>query len=224
MSEAIATIDRADMVGVEVHEQFSTAAQQRHAATMGMFIWLITELLLFAGLFLVALILRILHPESVTAAAKHLKFWIGASNTVILICSSLTMSGAIHLSRLGWQRGMIRCMLVTAALGSTFLVLKGYEWYVDWEEHMVPFFLDRHYALAGDAPSKLFVNLYFVTTGLHGLHLTTGVAIMLVLAWQASAPGYLTRHQNRIEVYGLYWHFIDLVWIVVFPILYVLNR
>ena len=211
-------------VGIEIHEQFSNADQQRHAATMGMFIWLITELLLFSGLFLIALILRILHPQSVTVAAKHLKFWIGATNTVILICSSLTMSGAIELSRLGWQRGMVRCMLVTAALGSAFLVLKGYEYYADWDEHMVPFFLHRHYELAGDAASALFVNLYFVTTGLHGLHLTTGVAIMLVLARQASAPGYLTRHQNRIEVYGLYWHFIDLVWVVVFPILYVLNR
>lgn len=211
-------------VGLEVHEQFSNAAQQRHAATMVMFIWLITELLLFSGLFLVALILRVTHPDSVTAAAKHLKFWIGATNTLLLICSSLTMSGAIELSRLGWQRGMVRCMLATASLGSLFLLLKGYEYFVDWQEHMVPFFLDRRYELAGDSASKLFVNLYFATTGLHGLHLITGVSILLVLTWQASAPGYLERHQNRIEIYGLYWHFIDLVWIIVFPILYVLNR
>lgn len=211
-------------VGLEVHEQFSNAAQQRHAATLGMFIWLITELLLFAGLFLVALILRVTHPASVTAAAKHLKFWIGATNTLLLICSSLTMSGAIELSRLGWQRGMVRFMLATASLGSLFLVLKGYEYFVDWQEHMVPFFLDRRYELAGDSASELFVNLYFATTGLHGLHLITGVSILLVLTRQAAAPGYLKRHQNRIEVYGLYWHFIDLIWIIVFPILYVLNR
>ena len=204
-------------VGLELHEQFNNAAQQRHAATMGMFIWLITELLLFAGLFLVALILRITHPASVTAAAKNLKFWLGATNTVLLICSSLTMSGAIELSRMGWQRGMVRCMLATAGLGSLFIAIKGYEYFVDWQEHMVPFFIDRQYALAGDSASELFVNLYFATTGLHGLHLITGVSILLVLAWQASAPGYLSRHQNRIEIYGLYW-------IIVFPILYVFNR
>ncbi len=211
-------------IGLELHEQFSNAAQQRHAATMGMFIWLITELLLFAGLFLIALILRITHPASVTAAAKNLKFWLGATNTVLLICSSLTMSGAIELSRMGWQRGMVRFMLATAGLGSMFIAIKGYEYFVDWQEHMVPFFIDRQYALAGDSASELFVNLYFATTGLHGLHLITGVSILLVLAWQASAPGYLSRHQNRIEIYGLYWHFIDLIWIIVFPILYVFNR
>ena len=218
MSEAAA-----DPVGVEVEEQFSTEAQQRHAATMGMWLWLATELLLFAGLFLVALILRIMHPDSVTAAALHLKFWIGATNTAVLICSSYTMSGAIEMSRLGWQRGTVRCMILTAALGTVFLVLKGYEYYQDYVEHMTPF-LPRPYALPGDDASQLFINVYYVTTALHGLHLTTGVIIMLVLAKQASAPGYLRRHQNRIEVYGLYWHFIDLIWISVFPILYVLNR
>ena len=210
-------------VGVEVDEQFSTEGQQRHAATMGMWLWLATELLLFAGLFLVALILRIMHPGSVTAAALHLKFWIGATNTAVLICSSYTMSGAIEMSRLGWQRGTVRCMLITAALGTVFLVLKGYEYYRDYVEHMTPF-LPRPYAIPGDDASQLFINVYYVTTALHGLHLTTGVLIMLVLARQASAPGYLRRHQNRIEVYGLYWHFIDLIWISVFLILYVLNR
>ena len=210
-------------VGIEVTEQFSTANQQRRAATLGMWAWLLTELLLFSGLFVSALILRLLHPESVTAAARHLKFWIGAANTAILICSSLTMSGAIELSKLGWQRGMVRCMVATASLGSAFLALKGYEYYRDWAEHMTPF-LTRPYALAHDPASELFTDLYFITTALHGLHLTTGVAILLGLAWQASRPGYLHRHQNRIQVYGLYWHFIDLIWIIVFPTLYVLNR
>ena len=210
-------------VGIHVEEQFSNAGQQRHAALLGMWGWLLTELLLFAGLFAVAVVLHFLHPASVKAAVHHLKFWIGATNTVVLICSSLTMSGAIMLSRMGWQRWMVRCMLATAALGTLFLALKGYEWYVDYLEHMTPF-LDRPYALEGDPASRLFTNLYFVTTALHGLHLTTGVAILLWMAWQASKQGYLQRHQNRIEIYGLYWHFIDLIWIMVFPILYVVGR
>ncbi len=210
-------------VGVEVHEQFANAEQQRHAAQLGMWAWLLTELLLFAGLFVSALVLHYTHPASVTAATLRLKFWIGATNTMILICSSLTMSGAIVLSRLGGQRWMVRCMLMTAGLGSLFLLLKGFEYYQDWDENMMPF-LGRPYALAGDAASALFVNLYFVTTGLHAVHLTTGVAILLGLTWQASQPGFLQRHQNRIEIYGLYWHFIDLMWIIVFPLLYVLGR
>ncbi len=89
---------------------------------------------------------------------------------------------------------------------------------------MTPFLSWRPYELAADPQSKLFVNLYWVTTGLHGVHLVTGVGILVVLALQARAPGYLQRHQNRIEVYGLYWHFIDLIWIIVFPTLYVIGR
>ncbi|MCQ8239480.1 cytochrome c oxidase subunit 3 [Rhizosaccharibacter radicis] len=211
-------------IGVEIEEQFHTEKQQRHAAKLGMWIWLATELLLFAGLFLVALIIRVQHPDAVTPAARHLKFAIGATNTAVLILSSLSMSGAIEMSRMGWQRGTVRCMQVTAALGTIFLLLKGFEYYKDFDEHMMPFLAWRPYELAHLPASALFVDDYYVATGLHGLHLTTGVAIVLVMAWQVGRPGYLARHQNRIEVLGLYWHFIDLIWMIVFPVLYLLNR
>ena len=218
MSEALS-----EGVGVAVVEQFENADQQRRAGQLGMWAWLVTELLLFAGLFLVALILRVLYPASVHAAVAHLKFWIGATNTAVLIVSSLTMSGAIAASRLGLQRLTVLCMFATAALGTLFLGLKGYEWYVDIVEHMAPF-LDQPYELAADKQSTLFTNLYWVTTGLHGFHLVTGVSLLVGLALQARAEGYLQRHQNRIEVFGLYWHFIDLIWIIVFPVLYVIGR
>lgn len=211
-------------VGVARAEHFETVAQQRYAATLGIWAWLITELLLFAALFLVALITRIEHPEATVEAARHLKFWIGAVNTVVLICSSLTMSMAIEFSRMGWQRAMVRAMLATAALGALFLVLKGYEYYADYQEHMMPFLSGRPYELAQSPASRLFVNLYYVATSLHALHLFTGIAILLGMTWKAAKPGFLGRHQNWIEVYGLYWHFIDLVWILAFPILYVVNR
>ncbi len=210
-------------VGVELVEQFTTADQQRHAAKLGMWAWLLTELLLFSGLFISALVLRLLHPASVSAAASHLKLWIGAVNTVVLITSSFIMSGAIEMSKLGRQRAVVRCLIGTAAFGVLFLLLKSYEYYRDYVEHMTPF-LDRPYALAGDAASKLFVNLYWITTILHFVHLSVGVGIVLVMAWLASRPGFLSRHQNRIEITGLYWHFIDLVWIIVFPTLYMANR
>ena len=210
-------------VGIEIAEQFTNAEQQRHAAQLGMWAWLLTELLLFGGLFVSALVLHYIYPDSVRAAVNHLKFWIGATNSVVLICSSLTMSGAIMLSRLGGQRAMVYCMLATAGLGTLFLLLKSYEYYADYSEHMTPF-LTRPYALGMDHASALFVNLYYVTTALHGLHLITGISILLYLTWQASQPGFLARRQNRIEIYGLYWHFIDLIWIIVFPVLYVVGR
>ena len=210
-------------IGVEILEQFDDEKQQRHAATLGMWLWLATELLLFGGLFVIALVLHLMHPDSVRAAVQHLKFWIGATNTVVLICSSLTMSGAIVTSRLGWQKTMVRFMLCTGALGTTFLLLKSYEYYQDYIEGMTPF-LPRPFALEGDPAARLFVNLYYMGTLLHAAHLTTGVGIMLYMAWQAHKPGFLQIHQNRIEIYGLYWHFIDLIWIIVFPVLYVVGR
>lgn len=213
-----------DKVGVALAHQFESVAQQRYAGMLGMWAWLLTELLLFAGLFLTALVLRLTHPEAVQLAAKHLKFWIGALNTVVLIGSSLTMSAAIAFSRLGWRGAMLRAMLATAALGSLFLVLKGYEYYADFEEHMMPFLARRPYELVEAPATRLFVNLYYVATSLHALHLFTGIGILLGLAWMAARDGFLQRHQNRIEVFGLYWHFIDLIWIIAFPVLYVVNR
>ena len=215
--------DRAAGVGLARLEQFTTDDQQRRAGMLGMWSWLLTELLLFAGLFLIALILRIQYPAAGSLAVSHLKFWIGAANTLVLIVSSLTMSAAITLSRMGQQRPMIAAMLATASLGLLFVLLKSYEYYSDYVEHLTPF-LDRPYALGADPHTTLFINLYWVTTGLHAFHLITGIGVLTGLALQARAAGYLARHQNRIEVYGLYWHFIDLIWILVFPTLYVIGR
>jgi len=211
-------------VGIELEEQYHDVEQQREAAKLGMWTFLLTELLLFSGLFVTALVLRVMHPDSVTAVALHLKFWIGATNTAILIVSSFIMSVAIELSRLGRQRPMAWCMLGTAAFGVLFLMLKGYEYYRDYVEHMTPFLSFRRYELVGDPASRLFTNLYFITTGLHAVHLIIGITLMLVMAWLASREGFLQKHQNRIEITGLYWHFIDLIWMIVFPTLYLLNR
>lgn len=211
-------------IGIELEVQFNSAEQQRETAKLGMWTFLLTELLLFSGLFMTALVLRVMHPDSVTAVALHLKFWIGATNTAVLIVSSFFMSAAIELSRLGRQRPMLWCMLATTGFGVLFLLLKGYEYYRDYVEHMTPFLSFRRYELVGDPASRLFTNLYFVTTGLHAVHLIIGITLMLVMTWLASRGGFLQRHQNRIEITGLYWHFIDLIWMIVFPTLYLLNR
>lgn len=211
-------------VGIKVEEHFHSAEQQRETAKLGMWTFLLTELLLFSGMFLCALVIRVMHPASVTAVALHLKYWIGATNTAVLIVSSFTMSIAIEMSRLGRQRLMVRFLLLTAALGGLFLCLKGYEYYRDYVEHMMPFLAYRPYALAGDPASKLFTDLYFIITGLHAVHLTVGIGLVLAMAWLSSRPGFLERHFNRIEILGLYWHFIDLIWMIVFPTLYLLNR
>lgn len=210
-------------VGIKVEEQFHSAEQQRETAKLGMWTFLATELLLFSGMFLSALVIRVMHPESVTAVALHLKYWIGATNTAVLILSSFTMSIAIEVSRLGWRRATVVFLLITASIGVVFLMLKGYEYYRDYVEHMTPF-LNRRFELVGDPPARLFTNLYFIITGLHAIHLTIGIGLMLVTSWMARRESFLTEHQNRIEISGLYWHFIDLIWMIVFPTLYLLNR
>jgi len=218
MSEAVA-----ETAGVELAEQFTTVDQQRRTGTLGMWAWLLTELLLFAGLFLTAAVLRVMYPESVQAASQHLKMWIGAANTVLLITSSLTMTAGIELSKMGRNRDTARALLITGALGTAFMLLKSYEYYTDYVEHMMPF-LDRPYALAGDNASQLFVSLYYVATLLHAAHLTIGIATVATMAWLVHRAGYLAKHQNRIELVGLYWHFIDLIWIIAYPTLYLVNR
>ena len=211
-------------VGVKVEEHFHSEEQQRETAKLGMWVFLLTELLLFSGMFVSALVIRVMHPDSVTAVALHLKYWIGATNTAVLILSSFSMSVAIELSRLGRKRLMRRFMLLTAALGVLFLMLKGYEYYRDYVEHMMPFLHWRRYELVGDPASQLFTDLYFIITGLHAIHLTVGIGLVLVMTWLAGAAEFLQQHQNRIEILGLYWHFIDLIWMIVFPTLYLLNR
>ncbi len=213
-----------DGVGIELAEQFSSARQQKETGELGMWVFLLTELMLFSTLFVSALILRMLHPGAVTAAALHLKMWIGGLNTAVLITSSFFMSLAIELSRAGRTSPMRLCMVVTAGLGVLFLCLKGYEYYRDYAEHMTPFFAWRPYGLLGDPASRLFVDLYYVITSLHAVHLTIGIGLVMTMQHLARAPGFLSRHANRIAITGLYWHFIDLIWIIVYPTLYVLNR
>ncbi len=211
-------------IGIEVDEQFSTAAQQKEVAELGMWVFLLTELLLFSTLFVSALIIRVLHPASAGAAAMHFKMAIGAINTAVLITSSFTMTAAIELSRMGRKNWMRHALHATALLGVVFLILKMFEYYEDYDEHMMPFLPWRPYELVDDPPARLFVDLYYIITSLHAVHLTIGITVVLVTARMARAPNYLKRRSNRIAILGLYWHFIDLIWVVVYPTLYVLNR
>jgi cytochrome c oxidase subunit 3 len=222
---ASATLARppVEQPGIELAEQFTTVEQQRHVAKLGMWAWLVTELLLFAGLFLTALVIRIQYPGSAEAASSHLKMWIGAINSVVLIISSLCMTAAIELSKMGRSRDVTHALLATGGLGLLFLCFKTFEYYVDWSEHMMPF-LNRPYALGSDSASQLFVDLYYITTGLHFVHLSIGIGLVTVLALQVRRSGFLHRHQNHVEITGLYWHFIDLIWLIAFPTLYMVNR
>lgn len=211
------------VISVKVEEQFANSKHQRETALLGIWIFLATELLIFSGMFVSALVLRVMYPVAVAETAKDLQYWIGALNTGVLILSSFTMSVAIEASRLKLKDTVVRSMLVTAGLGGVFVCLKAYEYYRDWAGGMMPFF-GGHYKHAGDPPTHLFLDLYYLITVIHAIHLTIGISLMLYMARDASKPGFFEKHQNRIEISGLYWHFIDLIWVIVFPTLYLLNK
>ncbi|WGF90336.1 cytochrome c oxidase subunit 3 [Marinivivus vitaminiproducens] len=203
-------------------EHFADYEEQHAAATLGMWVFLTNELLLFAGLFMTAIVLRILHPDAVLAAGEHLKWWLAGFNTAVLMTSAFTMTVAIEAARRRDVAPLRRMLLVTAVLGAFFLVLKGVEYLLEYEEHLMPF-LDRPFALP-DPASRLFLNLYFIATGLHALHILIGLGLLLV-AWRRSAdPAFVATKTVHIEIAGLYWHFVDLVWIFLFTTLYLVNR
>ena len=206
-----------------VAHQFDDAEQQRGAAELGMWIFLATEVMFFGGMFTAFTAYRWLYPEAFTHASRHLDALLGGINTVVLIGSSLTMVLAVHGARHGHRRMLLVCLALTMLLGSAFLGVKAIEWASKWEHGLVP---GLHFTLTGaDAGrQELFFFLYFAMTGVHALHLVIGigvVGVILALAWRGH---YTAEYHNPVEVTGLYWHFIDIVWIFLLPMLYLIGR
>ncbi len=206
-----------------VAHQFDDAEQQRGAAELGMWIFLATEVMFFGGMFTAFTAYRWLYPAAFAHASRHLDVLLGGTNTVVLIGSSLTMVLAVHGAREGHRRTLLVCLALTMLLGSVFLGIKAIEWRHKWEDGLVP---GLRFTLTGvDAgPQELFFFLYFAMTGVHALHLVIGigvVGVILALAWRGH---YTAAYHNPVEVTGLYWHFIDIVWIFLLPMLYLIGR
>lgn len=205
---------------VVLEPQFSNAEQQRSASVLGMWIFLATEVLLFGGIITAFLATRVFYPHDFEQAAGRLNVLIGGVNTVVLLASSLAMALAVHAAQTGRRRMMLLCLGLTALLGAGFLGLKGYEYYTDWRDGLVPR-TDR-FRPEGMNPYRmtLFMMFYFILTGLHAVHLTIGIGLVSWLFIQA-AEGHRPRVGATVtEVIGLYWHFVDVVWIFLLPVLY----
>lgn len=203
-------------------EQFESFDQQRGAATLGMWVFLLNELLLFAAIFAAAIVLRLVYPEPTLAAGRHLKWWLGAINSLVLITSSLAMSVAIEAAARR-EAALVRAgLLVTAGLGLAFLGVKSFEYFLEYHENLMPF-LERPVDVA-DVASRLYLNLYFAATGLHAVHMLIGLGLLLYMWWRTGRAGFLDRHPSHIPVAGLYWHFVDFVWMFLFATIYLANR
>jgi cytochrome c oxidase subunit 3 len=206
---------------------FDDFAQQRDANLTGMWLFLATEILVFGALFTGYTIYRWTYPEAFEAASGRLNLLIGAVNTVVLLGSSLTMVLAVRAAQLGQRTHLTLWLVVTALLGSAFLLLKAVEYYLDYQEKLVPVLTfdpaEWHGANVHPQHVELFLYFYYVMTGLHALHLTIGILIMLALAAFAWRGAFHPEDHNAVEIWGLYWHFIDVVWIFLLPLLYLIG-
>ena len=209
---------------VALREQFETPEQQKEVSTLGMWVFLVTEVMFFGGLFLAYMVYRRLFPEVFSTASNTLNIVIGAVNTAVLLCSSFTMVLAVHAAQIGSRKAIVVFLILTMLLGGVFLGVKAYEWNEKFEEHHVPgpsFHLEGT-AMQGQA--QLFFSLYFAMTGLHALHMVIGEGLLLFLLLQAYAGKYTPEYYTPIDIGGLYWHFVDIIWIFLFPLLYLIGR
>ena len=213
--------------GSHLQHHFDTPVQQYESAVLGMWLFLATEILLFGGLFCAYLVYRTLYFPSFLEGSKHMDLAIGAVNTAVLICSSLTMALGVQAAQKGRSKAIVPWMAITLLFGCTFLVLKGVEYYQHWRAHEVPGLgFDLASSAAGVDVSKvqLFFVLYCVMTGLHALHMLIGIGLVTWITICAGKGRYTEGYHNPVENVGLYWHFVDLVWIYLFPLLYLISR
>ncbi len=203
---------------------FDDLDQQHEAAQLGMWVFLITEIMFFGGLFAVYTVYRSSYHEAFGAASRHLDITLGAFNTAVLIASSLTMALAVHAAQLGRRRALIVFLILTIVLGSVFLGVKAVEYTHKWHEHLVPGHGFRFEDAALARPAELYFSLYFAMTGMHALHMIIGVGIMTAMIILAHKGRFSREHYSPVEVAGLYWHFVDIVWIFLFPLLYLIER
>ncbi len=207
--------------------QFDRFAQRTEAAHLGMWLFLGTELLFFGGLFAAYAAYRFAYPETFAAAAGRLNVGMGTLNTLVLLTSSYLMALAVHAAQTG-RRGPLVCrLLAAAALGALFLTFHGWEYYQDVREHHWPgagFRFEGGGAAVPENRAQLFFVLYFMLTGLHSLHVLIGVVALTVFAVKAWRWRYGSEYYTPVELAGLYWHFVDLVWVFLFPLLYLIPR
>ena len=211
----------------ELYGQFETMDQQRETASLGMWVFLVTEVLFFGGMFMTYTLNRSTYPGIFAEASRTIKLSLGAVNTVVLIGSSLTMAMAVWSSQVGKKQLVTIFLIATLLLGSVFLGIKAVEYHEKYVEHHIPglnFSFEPGSDIATNAHTQLFFSLYFAMTGLHALHMIVGAGLLLWLIRQSVRGRFTPQYNTPVEVVGLYWHFVDIVWIFLFPLLYLIDR
>ena len=222
-----------------LHHHFESYDQQRNASSLGMWLFLAQEVMFFGGLFTAYMIYRTQNALDFAIASSELDIWLGGINTAILIASSFTMAMAVKKAMLSEKRALVVNLVLTLILGSAFLVIKYFEYSAKFEHSTVPgahfefhvdddlitkFQLSPERLNTMEDRAEIFFSLYFMMTGLHALHMVIGIGIGIWLLFPAMAGKFNMDYHNPVENFGLYWHFVDLVWIFLFPLLYLLGR
>lgn len=205
------------------HNPYAAGEPQASLNTLGMWVFLATEVMFFGGLFTGYMVLRLLYADTFAEASQHLDFIAGTVNTFILLTSSFSMALSVRAAKLGKNFAIFFFLLITIMLGTAFLGIKFYEYYLKFQEGLIP---TASFVYEGENPgqARLFFSLYFIMTGLHAIHMIIGIFILSIAALMAFFKRFSETRYAPIETIGLYWHFVDLVWIFLFPILYLIER
>jgi cytochrome c oxidase subunit 3 len=202
-------------------EQYQEMPQQKEAATLGMWAFLATEVLFFGGMFMSYITYRHAYPEAFAEASHHTIVLFGTINTAILLTSSLTMALAVHAARESNNKWLFRFLAITVLLGLAFLAVKGLEYHQDLDDHLWP---GPNFKTGLPPESQIFWFLYWVMTGFHAIHVTVGVMVISVMAWMTSRRKFSSAYYTPVEITALYWHFVDIIWIYLYPLLYLIHR
>ncbi len=201
---------------------FSDADQQRESAKLGMWVFLLTEILLFGGLFVTYAVFRSWNPDMFYNAHKQLNVTLGTMNTVVLITSSVTVALAIRSIRLDRKKHAIALLAVTLILAGVFLVIKYFEYSHKFHLGQLPGKFYTFTGLQGNNP-HIFFSVYFAMTGLHGFHVLAGMIVISIMIYRTSRNRFSSEYYTPVELTGLYWHLVDLIWIYLFPLLYLIG-
>jgi cytochrome c oxidase subunit 3 len=201
-----------------LQHHFFSMEQQLEASTLGMWVFLVTEIMFFGGLFMAYLVYRNAFFHDFEEGSRALDVTMGALNTLVLICSSLTMAWAVRSAQIGKKTALLVNLALTMVFGTVFLVVKYFEYAQKFEHHHVP-----GPSFVGTAGEQIFFSLYFCLTGLHAIHMIVGLGLMAFIFINSAKGKYTPSWYTPVEISGLYWHFVDIVWIFLFPLLYLIG-
>jgi cytochrome c oxidase subunit III len=224
-------LEHTALVRHRLEEQYADLEQQQETASLGMWVFLATEVMFFGPLFLGLAVYSYVHHDAFVRASEKLNWLVGGINTVVLLVSSLMMVLAVHYAKVGIRNKVVTYLVLTALLGTCFLCFKGFEYYTDWRDNLIPGWrfepsewVGKEGLTANEVPHvKLFLVFYWIMTGIHALHVTIGIIAVASMAVLAQRGHFSSDYYSPVDVTGLYWHFVDTVWIFLLPMLYLLG-